>query len=249
MTNQKALAQSDPSLTVNLDEMGCGDDCPPPPGGGGGFGPPGGGGGFGPPGGGGGFGPPGGGGGFGPPGGGQFGASRGGAGPRGAMGGPMGQMGQMGRPGGPMGQMGGPMGQMGAHMGGPMGLPLAELDLSEAQMEKISALRSKTQDQTAPIHLKLQSLERDFRSALVGSKLDQNELRRLRSEIASQKQALDDTMSDSMVKTAEILTPEQRQSLKSSMNRAEFGGGFGKRVQASSTTSTTTKARQTKAQN
>lgn len=153
------------------------------------------------------------------------------------MGGPM---------GGPMG--GGMGGPMGGPMGGGMGLPLAELDLTDAQMEKISALRSQTQDQTAPMHLKLQSLERDFRSALVGSRLDQGELKRLRGEIAAQKQALDESMRESMVKTAEILTPEQRQSLKSSMNRAEFGGGFGKRMQANSSTQNQ-KSRSAKTQN
>lgn len=143
--------------------------------------------------------------------------------------------GQFGGPGGPGGQFGGPggRGQSFAHgRMGPMGLPLAAVDLTDDQMEKLAKLRDDTTDKAAPIGIKLQTLEREFRSGLAQSELNQAELKRLSNEISAQKQAMDSLMRDNMLKTAELLTPEQRQAMKQSMNRAEFGAGFGKRLSA-----------------
>ncbi len=113
-----------------------------------------------------------------------------------------------------------------------MGLPLAAVDLTDEQMEKLAKLRDDTTDKAAPIGIKLQTLEREFRSGLAQSELNQAELKRLSNEISAQKQAMDSLMRDNMLKTAELLTPEQRQAMKQSMNRAEFGAGFGKRLSA-----------------
>ncbi|MBL8085252.1 MAG: periplasmic heavy metal sensor [Candidatus Obscuribacter sp.] len=210
-----AAAGPEPGLNIDLASMGCADDCGPGAQGGGPGGQ---------------FGGPGGP--FGGPGG-QFG------GPGGQFGGPGGQFGgpggQFGGPGGPGGQFGGPggRGQSFAHgRMGPMGLPLAAVDLTDDQMEKLAKLRDDTTDKAAPIGIKLQTLEREFRSGLAQSELNQAELKRLSNEISAQKQAMDSLMRDNMLKTAELLTPEQRQAMKQSMNRAEFGAGFGKRLSA-----------------
>ncbi len=169
-----------------------------------------------------------------------------GGGPGGPFGGPGGQFGgpggQFGGPGGQFGGPGGPFGGPGGPGGrgqsfspgrmGPMGLPLAAVDLTDEQMEKLAKLRDDTTDKAAPIGIKLQTLEREFRSGLAQSELNQAELKRLSNEISAQKQAMDSLMRDNMLKTAELLTPEQRQAMKQSMNRAEFGAGFGKRLSA-----------------
>ncbi|HND06988.1 MAG TPA: periplasmic heavy metal sensor [Candidatus Obscuribacter sp.] len=162
-----------------------------------------------------------------------------GGGPGGQFGGPGGQFGgpggQFGGPGGPFGGPGGPGGRgqsFSPGRMGPMGLPLAAVDLTDEQMEKLAKLRDDTTDKAAPIGIKLQTLEREFRSGLAQSELNQAELKRLSNEISAQKQAMDSLMRDNMLKTAELLTPEQRQAMKQSMNRAEFGAGFGKRLSA-----------------
>ncbi len=162
-----------------------------------------------------------------------------GGGPGGPFGGPGGQFGgpggQFGGPGGPFGGPGGPGGRgqsFSPGRMGPMGLPLAAVDLTDEQMEKLAKLRDDTTDKAAPIGIKLQTLEREFRSGLAQSELNQAELKRLSNEISAQKQAMDSLMRDNMLKTAELLTPEQRQAMKQSMNRAEFGAGFGKRLSA-----------------
>lgn len=144
-------------------------------------------------------------------------------------------------PGGPRGAMGmgagGPM-TMGFAMMPPMGapagagpgaaLPLGMLDLSDDQMEKIGELRADIQDKSGPILIKLLSLQREFRSGLAQANINTAELKRINSEISAQKQALDSLRSQEMISTAELLTKEQRQEMKQTMNRAEFGAGFGK---------------------
>lgn len=143
----------------------------------------------------------------------------------------------------------GPRGAMGMGAGGPMtmgfammppiggpggagpgaGLPLTMLDLSDDQMEKIGELRADIQDKSGPILIKLQSLQREFRGGLAQANINTAELKRINSEISAQKQALDSLRSQEMISTAELLTKEQRQEMKQTMNRAEFGAGFGKR--------------------
>ncbi len=156
--------------------------------------------------------------------------------PMGSMGGPMGAMGSMHAMGGGPVTMGFGMGMppMGPP-GGPGGmLPLGALDLTDDQMEKIGELRADIQDKSGPIMLKLQSLQREFRSGLAQANINTAELKRINGEISAQKQALDTLRSQEMISTAELLTKEQRQEMKQTMNRAEFGAGFGKRFTAKS---------------
>lgn len=113
-----------------------------------------------------------------------------------------------------------------------MMLPLQALDLTDEQMEKIGELRAESAEKAGTIMIKLQSLQREFRSGLAQANLNTIELKRISSEIQTQKQALDNLMTEQMITTAQLLTAKQRQEMRQSMNRAEFGAGFGKQLTA-----------------
>jgi len=106
---------------------------------------------------------------------------------------------------------------------GPMMLPLHELDLSDEQVEKLAAIKASAADKAGPVMIKLHSLERDYRNALVQPEINSEQVNKIQGQIASQKQALDGIFGDSILASAQVLSVEQRKQLKLKMNRMELG--------------------------
>ncbi|MDR3614428.1 MAG: hypothetical protein P4L53_12770 [Candidatus Obscuribacterales bacterium] len=105
----------------------------------------------------------------------------------------------------------------------PMALPLAGVDLSDEQLEKLSQLNTAFMEQTGPSIFKLHSLEVQFRLALSGSNLNIDDLNALRSKIASQRVQVDTASGDYAIAQAQTLTPEQRHQVKLDLERFELG--------------------------
>lgn len=100
-------------------------------------------------------------------------------------------------------------------------LPMAGIDLSDEQVDKMAALNRQHSDKVEPAMLKLHSLERDFHAALAHP--DDGDLKKLSNQIAAQHQVLEQLNCDHMIETAQILTPEQRRKMQLQMERAELG--------------------------
>ncbi|MBS2008952.1 MAG: periplasmic heavy metal sensor [Cyanobacteria bacterium SZAS TMP-1] len=106
---------------------------------------------------------------------------------------------------------------------GPMMLPLHDLDLSDDQVEKLAAIKSSTADKAGPIMLKLHSVEREYRLALVQPEINRDQVSKLQAQLSMQKQALDAVFGEAALDSAQVLTVEQRKQLKQKMNRMELG--------------------------
>lgn len=99
--------------------------------------------------------------------------------------------------------------------------PLSGVDLTDDQIDKLSAQERAHIDKVEPVLLKLHSLEREFHSLLNRSD-DAVELKKLANQIAAQKQTLALLECDDMIATAQILTPEQRRKAQLRMERSEL---------------------------
>ena len=108
-------------------------------------------------------------------------------------------------------------------IGGPMMLPLGELDLSDDQVERLAGLKATTSDKAGLVIVQLHSLEHEFRAALVQSELNTDRLTKLQGQLSAQKQKLDTIFSDSLIASAQVLTPSQRNMIKQKLSRAELG--------------------------
>jgi Spy/CpxP family protein refolding chaperone len=109
-----------------------------------------------------------------------------------------------------------------------MSLPLRDLDLSESQQEKLAELEADTRDKAGVMMVKMHSLERQYRAALMQPEISREQVAKYQSQLSQQKQALDAVFSNSMSVSAQLLTPAQRKSLRLRMTRDELGVGPGK---------------------
>ncbi len=121
-----------------------------------------------------------------------------------------------GPPGGPPGMPGGPPG-----MG--LMLPLHEVDLTDDQVDKLVHLKNSLMDKVGPKMGKIHSLERELRNALCQSTVNAADVAAISSQISAEKQTLDGLFTENAISQAQVLTPEQRQKIKSEMNRRELG--------------------------
>jgi len=99
--------------------------------------------------------------------------------------------------------------------------PLSGVDLTDDQIDKLSAQQRAHIDKVEPVMLKLHSLEREFHNLLNRSD-DALALKKLANQIAAQKQALALLECDDMIATAQILTPEQRRKVQLRLERSEL---------------------------
>ena len=147
-----------------------------------------------------------------------------GAGP---MGGPM--SGPMaGRMGGPMG--GGPMGEMGDMGGGP-GMPMMGGRHGERMLDAIGA----TADQKAqlrkimdaaradmkPLHQTAQGLHKQMRTLLAQPTVDATALENLRQQLQANHDLVSKRMTQAMLESSRVLTPEQRKQLADRMEQRQ----------------------------
>jgi len=90
-------------------------------------------------------------------------------------------------------------------------------------VEKLAAIKASAADKAGPVMIKLHSLERDYRNALVQSEINSDQVNKIQGQLASQKQALAGILGDSVLASAQVLSVEQRKQLKLKMNRMELG--------------------------
>jgi hypothetical protein len=108
-------------------------------------------------------------------------------------------------------------------MGGPMMLPLGELDLSDDQVEKLAGLKATAMDKAGLVIIQMHSLEREFRTALVQSELNTDQLTKLQGQLSVQKQTLDAIFCNCLIASSQVLTSDQRRVVKQEIGRAELG--------------------------
>jgi Spy/CpxP family protein refolding chaperone len=104
-----------------------------------------------------------------------------------------------------------------------MMLPLVEADLTDEQVEKLLQLKNSFTEKVTPRMEKIHALEREQRNALCQAQINASDVARISSQISAEKQTLDGLFTEQAISTAQILTPGQRQKLKSLMNRRELG--------------------------
>lgn len=105
---------------------------------------------------------------------------------------------------------------------GPMGITPS---LTPEQIEKISALRIEHQKATIDLRASLQKKRLDFRTLMMAEKPDEKKINAVIEEMGALRTQLQKQRVAHWLKVREILTPEQRASLKA--RRPGFGGRRG----------------------
>ena len=127
------------------------------------------------------------------------------------------------RTGGPCGK-----GKCGAHHRGFKG----GLDLTDAQKEKLYAMKNSLKDSLGPKKLELQKNERDLRDLLTKPSIDRAAILSTQNKINDLKASISNAMIAFRADFAEALTPEQRQKLRFAPSfgghrHFKHGGGHG----------------------
>lgn len=140
-----------------------------------------------------------------------------------------------GGPGMPPPPPGGGFGGLGGPPPGPppiaMMLPLDAVDLTDAQVDKLAAIKESTMDKVEPLMVQMHSLERQFRNGLMQPELDIADLNKVQSQISAQREKIDAIFTGSTIASAQVLTAEQRQSIKQKMTRRQVQPmAFGRRM-------------------
>jgi Spy/CpxP family protein refolding chaperone len=143
---------------------------------------------------------------------------------------------QHGRRGGPqIGRGPGMMGGRGPAMagrgqgirGGGFGSGLAALNLTDEQRTKVTDLHRAERDQAVPIHDELQLARKTLQRELFADKRDTGRIRDLSSTIAKFEERLSDLHVKTAMAVADVLTAEQRETmrLRESRNEGPRRGG------------------------
>lgn len=140
-----------------------------------------------------------------------------------------------GGPGMPPPPPGGGFGGPGGHPPGPppsaMMLPLDSVDLTDSQVDKLAALRESTMDKVEPLMVQIHSLERQFRNGLMQPELNIADLNKVQSQLSAQRDKIDAIFSGSSIASAQVLTAEQRLSIKQKLTRRQVQPmAFGRRM-------------------
>ncbi len=114
-----------------------------------------------------------------------------------------------------------------------MGLRMDNVALTESQQERFANLRADTMEKAAPVIVRVQSIERQYRTALMQPSVNREQLARLQSQLAAQKQTLDAIYGNSMAVSAQLLTREQRQTMRQRMVREQDRSGANRPAAAS----------------
>ena len=121
----------------------------------------------------------------------------------------------------------GEMGFTGMHdrqFGGHCGESLLDgIDLTDEQIEKIMEVRQESFAKIAHARIEMGDLRRRLMKELGADKIDRSKISALTKQIKEQKSALTDLMVDKLTAHAEILTPEQRKSMRMRMMKRRLG--------------------------
>jgi Spy/CpxP family protein refolding chaperone len=132
------------------------------------------------------------------------------------------------RRGGP----GGPAQRGGPGIAGPRSMFGPGIDLTDAQLEKLTAIMRTARDQSAPLRDELEFTRRTLHRESFADKRDASKIALLSSKVVDLEKQLLDLNVKSQASIADLLTPEQRSSVRAS--GAAFGamgpGGPGRMV-------------------
>jgi len=119
-----------------------------------------------------------------------------------------------------------PPGPPGPRFGGPAFgrmFALRGLDLTQAQRDQLKTLAQTARDQNAPIFEKLRTLERALQTELLADAPDQGKIDQLKTDLGlAQQEALGARIAMDL-KMGQILTAEQRQTLRDRLAKAPTG--------------------------
>lgn len=110
--------------------------------------------------------------------------------------------------------------------GGPRGF-FQQLNLTDDQLEKFHAIRTKYATETAAKQAELKVLRIQLREALSAEKIDKQAAFAINSKINALKADLSNARLASMIEKADVFTPEQRKEMHHRMLQREAGGGRG----------------------
>jgi len=108
----------------------------------------------------------------------------------------------------------------GDHCGGS---PFEGIDLSDDQVEKIMELRQQSFAKIAHARIDMGDLRRRLMKELGAEKIDRSKISALTQQIKDQRSILTDLMVEKLTAHAEILTAEQRKSIRMKMMKRRLG--------------------------
>jgi Spy/CpxP family protein refolding chaperone len=108
----------------------------------------------------------------------------------------------------------------GDHCGGS---PFDGIDLTDEQIEKIMESRQESFAKIAHARIEMGDLRRRLMKELGADKIDRSKISALTQQIKDQRSILTDLMVEKLTAIAEILTAEQRQSIRMKMMKRRLG--------------------------
>ncbi|MBS1999808.1 MAG: Spy/CpxP family protein refolding chaperone [Cyanobacteria bacterium SZAS LIN-2] len=96
--------------------------------------------------------------------------------------------------------------------------------LTDDQYEKLYAIKEDLMDQMGPKMVQSHSLGRKLKDTLSASNIDTKQAQDLQNKISALKADMSNLKIDSLIKMAQVLTPEQRKELRMKMIKASLGG-------------------------
>ena len=116
--------------------------------------------------------------------------------------------------------MHGCMSPCGGPIGGALSGPLA---LTDEQLEKLHSIKNQFLDQSELKKAQLHTLMRHMGDALTSADVEAKKVKDLQAQINSLKSDLGNLLADQFVSMAQVLTPEQRQAIHTSIIRHSLG--------------------------
>jgi Spy/CpxP family protein refolding chaperone len=114
------------------------------------------------------------------------------------------------------------MGMPPDHMFG-IALSLSGVELSDDQVETIARSRRASAQKEDQLRTTLRSLDSSLHDELCQDKIDTDKVRKIQAEIATQRSQLTAIEDEDALKTAQVLTPEQRHKLRTALDRMSLG--------------------------
>lgn len=104
------------------------------------------------------------------------------------------------------------------------GMAGARFNLTDDQLEKLSAIRNKMKDAAGPKMLELSSLQRHLKDVLTKPTVDRTDALATQKKINALKNDLSDLRLSFRLDSSEIFTPEQKQQIRRKALMGSFGG-------------------------
>jgi Spy/CpxP family protein refolding chaperone len=103
--------------------------------------------------------------------------------------------------------------------------PFAQLELTDAQRQKVEPLRETAKKQSEPLRMAMQTKHTELQQLWTVDRPDKSAIERKQAEIASLHQKIQTIQTDLHLQVHAILTPEQRAKWAANMGRGPGKGG------------------------